>query len=725
MHTSNINRRVLSCLAVLPLGLAAPLPALGQVIVGDDLTIDSSAPYTSYDVQSGATLTGNGATLQGVNVRVGAALQLNGSTVNGDGNAILLGGGSHATLQGSQVISTGVGLALARNPGGGSQAYVSASTITGQTHGAVISAGSQLSLEGSTVRGTGAESAGVRMLNGTFDAQGSQIIGVQQGILVNVDRNPGEARIELSGTQVVGEEGAAILVAGGSNGPASASINVREGSLLSGGNGNLLEVREGSTADLLVDHSQLTGDVVVEEGSTASVTLDNAATLTGQLENVASLTIGQQSRWTMVDDAQVGHLQLEGASVQFGGPTDYRRLTLDSLAGEGTFVMDADFATGQTDFLDVTGSATGQHGLLFGSSGAEPAEENSLQVVHTGAGDATFTLVNGPVDLGAFSYELVQRGNDWFLDGSRKIISPGTQSVMALYNAAPTVWYGELSSLRTRMGELRLDQGSAGGWMRSYGNKHDVSASSGVAYRQTQHGFSLGADAPLPIGDGQWLLGVLAGYSRSDLDLTAGTTGEVDSYYLGLYTTWLDRQSGYYFDGVVKFNRFDNASNVALSDGTQTKGDYSSHGAGVSAEFGRHVELADGYFVEPFSQWSAAVIRGQDYPLDNGLQADGETVRTLLGKVGATTGRNFELEDGRVLQPYVRVAYAHEFVSTNDVKVNDHRFANDLSGSRLELGAGVAVSVADRLQLHADIEHSRGEHIDQPWGVNLGLRYSW
>lgn len=95
--------------------------------------------------------------------------------------------------------------------------------------------------------------------------------------------------------------------------------------------------------------------------------------------------------------------------------------------------------------------------------------------------------------------------------GANKHISPSASSVLALFNTAPTVWYGELSSLRSRMGELRFDGGQSGVWMRSYGNKFNVSESTGLAYKQTQHGFSLGADAPLPIGDGQWLVGVLGG----------------------------------------------------------------------------------------------------------------------------------------------------------------------------------------------------------------------
>jgi outer membrane autotransporter protein len=297
--------------------------------------------------------------------------------------------------------------------------------------------------------------------------------------------------------------------------------------------------------------------------------------------------------------------------------------------------------------------------------------------------------------------------------------------VLALFNTAPTVWYGELTTLRSRMGELRLDEASAGGWVRAYGNKFNVSDASGSPYRQVQQGFSLGADAPLPVGDGQWLIGVMAGHSGSDLDLVRGASAEVKSYYLGLYATWLDAQSGYYLDGVVKLNRFDNSSKIALSDGTRTKGDYENLGVGASVEFGRHLELGAGYFIEPYTQWSVVNIQGKDYQLDNGLQAQGDDTRSLLGKAGTTVGRTFELGEGRLLQPYLRAAYAHEFVQNNQVKVNNNRFDNDLSGSRGELGLGVAATLNDRLQLHADFDYANGEKIEQPWGANVGLRYSW
>lgn len=238
-------------------------------------------------------------------------------------------------------------------------------------------------------------------------------------------------------------------------------------------------------------------------------------------------------------------------------------------------------------------------------------------------------------------------------------------------------------------------------------------------------GLSLGADAPLPVGDGQWLIGVMAGYSKSDLDLQRGTTGKVDSYYAGAYATWLDERSGYYFDGVVKLNHLRNKADVTMSDGQQATSDYDNNGLGASLEFGRHIRLADGYFVEPFGQVSGLVIDAKDYQLSSGMRAEGERTGSLLAKLGGTAGRNFDMGDGRIVQPYIRAALVHEFMDENEVRVNGNRFNNDLSGSRGELGVGMAMSLTERWQAHADFDYSRGNRVEQPWGANIGLRYSW
>ncbi|MNL46126.1 putative autotransporter precursor [compost metagenome] len=118
------------------------------------------------------------------------------------------------------------------------------------------------------------------------------------------------------------------------------------------------------------------------------------------------------------------------------------------------------------------------------------------------------------------------------------------------------------------------------------------------------------------------------------------------------------------------------------------------------------------------------VIQGKDYDLDNGLSAEGDRTHSLLAKVGATAGRNLQWDDMAV-QPYLRAAYVHEFANNNEVKVNNNSFNNDLSGSRGELGAGVAVSLSDKVSIHADFDYSNGNKIEQPWGANFGVRYLW
>lgn len=699
--------------------------------VTTDEVITAGSNVDNYQVINSAHLTVNGAVTNQIRIDPGAQLTLNGATTTATGinNGVDLFD-ARATITGSNITSARTGLSLSlvtTNPNStGSTATVTNSNITGGTIGVLAGNNSDLTLSGSNVVATNANGAGAWLGNGTIKASSSLIRGGSNGV-VFIPSNSGfgtPGTLVLDDTDVIGQSGSAILVDNAGLPPILANIEVKNGSTLVGGNGRLLEVKGVSTANMTVDNSHLAGDVVADSGATANITLQNSATLTGRLENVNQLAVNSNARWVMVGDGSVANMELNGGAVQFGNPGEFFKLTVGNLTGTGgTFAMHTNF--GQIDTLTVTGTATGNHSVEIDASGSEPVAAGSIPVIHIAAGDAQFSLLDGPVDLGAYSYDLIKQGNnDWYLNTASKVISPGAASIVALFNTAPTVWYGELTTLRSRMGEVRMDDGKAGGWMRTFGNKYEVDASSGVGYQQTQQGLSFGADAKLP-GYDQWLVGLLGGYSQSDLSLGHGTSGTVDSYYAGVYATWLDEPSGYYFDGVLKFNRFQNKSDVRLSDGKKTKGDYDNNAVGASLEFGRHIKLADDYFVEPYTQLSGVIIEGQSYQLDNGLTADGDRTRSLLAELGATAGRNFKLGDGKVVQPYIRAAYVHEFAKNNQVKVNNNVFSNDLSGSRGELGAGIAMTLTDKVSLYADVDYSNGEKIEQPYGFNFGARYSW
>lgn len=741
--TSQSLGKAFKAVSTLPLLLLAD-SALAVVIEGK-YTVYAQHSVERFDLRPGAQLTvEEGARTLSI-AADRATMSLTGASVTATAGAGVRLLDSHATIANSRIVSNdGAGLQLVRdlNTGGHSVARVSNTQISGTNAGAWVTARSELYLQGSQVKASDSDGWGVLLLNGQLQARDSLIEGGATGVLVaneNAAQQGVGGLVSLDGTRVVGENGAAIEVRS-----AQAQIKVANGSTLHGGNGNLLEVTEGGSATVEVSHSELAGNIQVSDASNLNLTLDqakmsgdvqvdalgeasvsliNSAELRGNLHNVQVLHIGTQANWIIGGSNQVAALNLDGGQVSFGDSGTFHQLDVGTLTGQGTFHMAVDFAAGEGDRLNVSGEAKGEHSLAIKASGLELDPVERVTVVTTGGGDAEFSLLNGPVDLGAFSYGLTKEGNDWHLDTEKKVISPGTRSVLALFNTAPTIWYGELSSLRTRMGELRYNEGKSGAWGRAYGSKYNVAESSGTAYKQTQQGFTLGADAQL--GDSQWLVGVLAGHSKSDLDLSRGTSGTVDSYYAGAYTTWLDQDSGYYFDAVAKVNRFDNKSKVAMSDGSQAKGNYKTNGVGASAEFGRHIKLDDGYFVEPFAQVSAVSIQGASYDLDSGLKAEGDRTTSVLGKAGATVGRNFDLGEGRFAQPYLRAAAVHEFAKNNQVKVNDNVFNNDLSGSRAEVGAGIAVSLSERLQLHADIDYSNGDKIEKPFGANVGVRFTW
>jgi outer membrane autotransporter protein len=730
-------------------------PAFAVIVDNSTLDVDSTVPPTDYLVRNNGVLNLAQAMTHTLNVISGSTLNINGATVNAEsgieGISITA---SRGNLVQADVTSDSIAMMVNRSFSStqGSTVTATDSQFRGGEAGIQITALSNLTLIDSEVTGQAAGSVGLNMIGGEVHAtDGTRISGDRAGVrMVNDSSVSGSNTLVLDGTSVEGRNGPAIEVAGGAN----VIIEVLNNSTLQGSANQLLAVQESSTAavkvgnstlignfsvtgsstaDFIFDRGHMTGDMLVEDGSTANVTLQNQSQFTGRLDKVASVNINDNSNWTLTGDDSVGAMRLEGGRVIFGAaqaPATYFELTVGSLAGTGTFEMKGDFASGQRDFLNVLGQSEGQFDLAVRASGLDAASPQQLTLVRTGTTDgANFALAGDQrVDVGTWSYGLASReieggAKEWFLDPTTEVISPGARSVLALFNTAPTVWYGELSSLRSRMGELRFNGGQAGGWIRTYGNKYNVADGSGVGYQQTQQGLSLGADAR--VGESQVLVGVLAGTSESDLDLNRGTSGTVKSYYVGPYVTWLDSDTGYYFDGVLKFNRFRNESKVNLSDGSRTKGDYDNWGVGGSAEFGRHIKLANGYFVEPSVQLSAVQIQGKHYTLDNDMDADGDRMRSLLGKAGATFGRNFGFANGAVAQPYVRAAVAHEFASNNEVKVNNNVFNNDLSGSRAEFGAGVAVAMSQRWQMHFDLDYAKGKHIEQPYGVNLGLRYSF
>lgn len=694
-------------------------------------TVDASTPVDSYYVTRGGVL-------NVVDGGVADAVVVYYSSVNVSGgvvNAGVFAYGSEATIEQS-IIRNQTGYAL-RLGGADSEAAVRSSEVSGIGQAINLGGYSSLKIANSRIngarssenRGLGINAVGAKLL---LVSENSHVRGQYNGVNVALALDPSGIPVQplstivIDGSVVEGVEGPAMSVGPGQVGSEGAigDITIQNKSRLLSGNGNLLEADNLSTVNFLVDNSDLNGNLVAENTSTLNVILQHNAQLTGNIINSDKLAIKSGASWTLADSNQVTSLAMRGGRVSFGEGA-FKTLTLGELSGRGTFDMRVNLDSVQGDLLRVEGLANGNYGLHVKNTGVDAVNPNMspLLLVDTDGGDAQFSLVGGRADLGVYSYELEQQGDDWFIVGSGETISPSTQSVLALFNAAPNIWNSELSTLRSRMGEVR-GQEQRGGWLRAYGSRFNASTGDGVDYRNNQSGLSLGADAPLSVSVGQLSLGLMAGYSKNDLAIGKGTSGKIDSYYIGGYGTWA-LENGYYVDALLKLNRFRNESKVAMSDGAKAKGDYESTGIGGSVEVGRHIKLADDYFVEPYAQFSSVWVDGDRYALDNGMQASNDRTQSILAKVGASAGRSIVLKDGGILKPYLRLAVAQEFSRSNEVKVNTTRFDNELFGSRAEVGAGVSVSLSERLQLHADLDYMKGRHVEQPWGANVGLKLAF
>jgi outer membrane autotransporter protein len=746
----------------LRLGILSPilLPLIASVqaapLNGTAHTIEPGDAAESWSLTNGAELTLNpGAESNGISAN-GSTVNMDGASVTANGSesiAVSITSDADATIKNSTITNAnagGMGVNSTANGTSQSTVVISDSTITAE-RGINTTSGGKIELNnveviGKTQGGTTQYDGGIgaTMTGGEVIArQGTSLTGDQNGVLLKTDIPTSSGQIvsptlTLDNSSATGINGSAIvidtfeLLPGEGPITSEASVFITNGSTLSAGNGILMEVTDGAIGNFTVDNSVLVGDMQVSGDSTGRLTLQNSASLTGQLTGVDNLTINSNATWFMIDSANVGAVSLDGGNIVVSdGSSGFNTLTMDSLSGSGTFTLNTDIAMQQGDLLSVTGEATGNHQLAIQNTGVSPtADNNSLQVVHTGSGDASFAVVGDVVDLGTYQYQLEKQGNDWYLvqqnnGGGGGVITPSTGAVLGLFNAAPSTWYGELSSLRTRMGELRNGTSAGGTWVRTYGNRYDLSAASNLSYRQDQQGISFGADLPLESASGDWLIGAMVGYSKSDLDIRAGTSGEVNSYYVGLYNTYL-ADNGWYFDSLVKLNRFKNEADVRMSDGQKTQGDYDNNGIGGSFEVGRTFNYTSGWFVEPFAQYSMLWVDGDDYSLDNGMRADSNHANSRLLKAGSTFGKNFSSgKSGHTSQLYVRLAAAHEFVQNNDVRVNDDKFTNDMSGSRFELTTGGSIAINERLQAHANFDYSNGENIEQPFGINLGLRYLW
>ncbi|MGG2424770.1 autotransporter outer membrane beta-barrel domain-containing protein, partial [Ralstonia pseudosolanacearum] len=499
-------------------------------------------------------------------------------------------------------------------------------------------------------------------------------------------------------------------------------------SSLAGGNGVALQTTRGSETNLWIrDGASVSGDAV-NSGGVANITLSNGGSWQGSLRDVSNLSVASGGVMRLTGDSSVAStLNMDGGRVALNGRMGgYHTLTVDTLTGAGEFDFDTDLGRPGApagDLLIVKEQANGSYEVAVADTGREPAKGQPLTLVKTGGGTADFNLKNGTVAAGTYNYALAKNGNNWELQSTGQT-TPYTNTVVNIMGVAPTIWYGQLLTVRERFGELGFKQDRGGVWVRPYGSEYNVKSAAGPRYKQTQSGVAVGADKAFEFLGGKTYVGALFNYSNSALDDRAGAKGSVDAYSVGAYATWMGER-GYYLHGLVTANRYISKARASTSNGGRAEGSFNTNGVGVALEGGRRFDTESKWFVQPYAQISALHMQGSRFSLNNGMDAKGDGVDSLQAALGTQVGRAFHSANGDVVEPYVRVAVVHEFVKSNDISINDHSFNANLSGSRVELGLGTALQIGKHLSAHLDYSYAQGSKLSQPYFLNAGLRYQW
>lgn len=465
--------------------------------------------------------------------------------------------------------------------------------------------------------------------------------------------------------------------------------------------------------------------------------------------NTVNLKISNGARWTVTNDSMLKELDLsEGAQVEFSDNNKFVKVSVSNLKGDGgVFKMYGDIVKGESDRLITRKGSEGTYIIEYTDDAkAKTTGREFLKLVEN-KGDAENTKASYELrvkctEQGAWCYSLGESG-----ESKKVVITPDGKRDYYLFastlstGASSSVLFGEAlyqlnavsdETLVQRMGEIHADetpQKDNNVWLKRVGGKFAGSSSDYRVggYGNRYWGFAGGFNRT-GFGDkwihykGLMLRHLQSSYTPEDY---AGS-GKIYGRTAGVYSTWLNRESRAYYDLVANIARYKGSYGLTNYAGKRVESNEARLNAYMlSAETGRRMEKQDGgktYWWQPEAQLSYWFTRGYGFSLSNGLSAETDNFRSLMGRFGFRAGVD-GLDGGR-LNIYGKLMYKREFIGTIR-----HRFNGSAveefkhRGGWLEYGLGVVRRNAENgTQLYFEAQRSSMHTMRQNWQVNMGVR---
>lgn len=764
-------RRSLALAIAAGLAVAGPSQA-GTLNPGESATVNAGDPIEGWSAH-GATLTFNtGSAATSVGISDGSTLAMTGAAATAtDPFAAVQIASSSATIAGTRIQnSRAAGLAVTNGISGGAAgtATVTDSSIIGQGIGGYVQGGA-LTLSNTTIDGTGIGagllpseiSSGLAVFSNSSVniTNGSSVMGDENGIVVkDIGGTPtspiSDNVLTIDKSRVSGRNGSGIVVSGAGI-IAPTTVNVLNGSTVSGGNGVIAEAVDGGTLNLNVGASQLQGTLRADATSQLHAKLSNGAVLTGVMTNVTSATLDSAS-WNMTGNSTIGALSLGNGTISLGDGSAFHTLNVagNFSGADGTIIFNTVLAgdDAATDKLIIGGDTSGSANVRVNNVGGAGAQtDKGIELISVGgASNGQFNLAGRAVG-GQYEYFLHKgtgADGNWYLRSQLPtqpdpcVVNPSLPECNPVdpepvLRPEPGAYLANLQAAQTmfRLGyhDRNAGQNSGRAWARVDGSRNGFDAiSRQLDIRGNSQALTVGADVWRH--DSGSSVGVMLSSGNASSTSTNALTGyyargKVKGEALGIYATWrggngADPYAGFYVDGSVQRAQFRNRVQGIGLDAER----YDSHAwqGAVETGYAFRVDGASngGIYLEPQLQVGYSRWDSNRHTEANGTVVSTENANGVFGRAGLRLSGVTRWGNGAAeVQPYLAANWLHTRAESQ-IRMDDEIADARVPRSRGEFSGGASVKFANGIGAWGGLSLQKASGYHQT-SAQVGVSYSW
>ena len=393
-----------------------------------------------------------------------------------------------------------------------------------------------------------------------------------------------------------------------------------------------------------------------------------------------------------------GHLTINGnGDINNGDELD--NSSADGVvAATGNYKVRIDNATGKGSIADYKG--------------------NELVYVNDKNSTATFSAAN-KADLGAYTYQAQQKGNTVVLQQME--LTDYANMALSIPSANTNVWNMQQDTLNNRLNTSRHGfEDNGGAWVSYFGGNFNGDNGT-INYDQDVNGIMVGVDSKIDGNNAKWIVGAAAAFAKGDMN---DRTGQVDQDSQSAYVYSSARFANNIFvDGNLSYSRFNNDLSATMSNGEYVDGDTTADAWGFGLKLGYDWKINDAGYVTPYGAISGLFQSGDSYSLSNGMDVGSQDYDSLRYELGVDAGYTFNYGD-QALTPYFKLAYVYDDAN-NDTNVNGDNIDNGVEGSAVRVGVGSQFSFTKNFSAYTGVNYLGGGDVDQDWGANAGVKYTW